>query len=376
MLGVWMWVRIAVTLTGVLALSALVWFAGPLLAVGDIRPLDPVWIRLLMIVLFFALAALLIGVEIYKRRKAKEHLEEALTEVAAENDGDGAILKDKMKDALATLRKSTGKGGDFLYDLPWYVIIGPPGSGKTTALINSGMKFPLAQGTSPQAIAGVGGTRFCDWWFTEEAVLIDTAGRYTTQDSDAKADKKSWFSFLDLLKNNRPKQPINGVIVAISVEDLLVAKPEEINAHADAVRARLLDLHEHLAVDFPVYALFTKSDLLAGFNEYFGQLNEASRRVVWGHTFQTADRTKNMIGEVQVEFDALVHRLNAELTDRLQDEPTPTARVLLYGFPAQVAALKRQANDFLVRIFEPTRYHANATLRGFYLTSGRQQLTN
>ena len=374
MMSFGLWIRILVTTIGLVALTALIWIVGPLLGVGDIRPFEAAWVRLMMISLFVLLALVLLGIEIYKRRKATEHLEEALTEAVGE-DGDGQVLGDKMKDALATLRKSTGKGADYLYDLPWYVIIGPPGSGKTTALINSGLKFPLAQGSSPQAIAGVGGTRFCDWWFTEEAVLIDTAGRYTTQDSDAKADKKSWLAFLDLLKNNRPKQPINGVIVAISVEDLLIGKPEEINAHADAIRARLLDMHEHLKVDFPVYALFTKGDMLAGFQEFFGNLNEASRRVVWGHTFQTSDRSKNMIGEVPAEFDALVHRLNEEMTDRLQEEATPTARVMLYGFPAQVAALKRQTIDFLTRIFEPTRYHVNATLRGFYITSGTQQGT-
>jgi type VI secretion system protein ImpL len=36
-----------------------------------------------------------------------------------------------------------------------------------------------------QAVRGVGGTRNCDWWFTDQAVLIDTAGRFVTQDSDA-----------------------------------------------------------------------------------------------------------------------------------------------------------------------------------------------
>ena len=103
-------------------------------------------------------------------------------------------------------------------------------------------------------------------------MLIDTAGRYTTQDSDARSDKQSWFSFLDLLKKNRPRQPINGVIVAISVEDLLTLPPAEITAHANAIRARLLELHQRLKVDFPVYALFTKTDLVAGFTEYFSYL--------------------------------------------------------------------------------------------------------
>ena len=56
-------------------------------------------------------------------------------------------------------------------------------------------------------------------------MLIDTAGRYTTQDSDAKADRKSWLAFLDLLKKNRPRQPINGVIVAISLDDVLTLVP-------------------------------------------------------------------------------------------------------------------------------------------------------
>ena len=69
------------------------------------------------------------------------------------------------------------------------ILLGPPGSGKTTALVNSGLKFPLSRGASPAAIAGLGGTRYCDWWFTEDAVLIDTAGRYTTQDSAATAGR-------------------------------------------------------------------------------------------------------------------------------------------------------------------------------------------
>jgi type VI secretion system protein ImpL len=368
------WIRIAAILVGVLALAILIWFAGPLVAIGEVRPFDEVWPRLGLIVLVLAIAGIAIGLDIHKRRKASAALEQAIT-TTDEPEGDARVLQETMKDALATLRTAKGKKGDYLYDLPWYVIIGPPGAGKTTALVNSGLKFPLARGGTPEAIAGVGGTRYCDWWFTEDAVLIDTAGRYTTQDSDPKGDRKSWLAFLDLLKKNRPKQPINGVLVAISVEDLLTAGAEEVDAHAAAVRKRLAELHEHLKIDFPVYALLTKSDLVAGFRESFENLTEAERQMVWGHTFQTSDRTRNMIGEVPSEYDALVSRLNEQLTDRLQDEPTPAARVVLFGFPSQMAALKRPVVEFLNRVFEPTRYHANATLRGFYFTSGTQQGT-
>ena len=107
----------------------------------------------------------------------------------------------------------------------------------------------------------------------------------------------------------------------------------------------------------------------------FGNLPEQGRKSVWGATFQTADKTANMIGEVPKEMDALIARLNEGLVDRLQDEPNPTARVQIFGFPSQVASLKQPVYDFLTRIFEPTRYHSNATLRGFYFTSGTQEGT-
>jgi type VI secretion system protein ImpL len=359
---------------GLGSLSMVLYFAGPLINIGGYHPLENYVVQMVVLLLLYSAVGSFAGFKFYKRKKSVKQLAEGVSQ-QAEKEGDEAALKDKLKDALATLKSSSGGRKDYLYDLPWYLLIGPPGSGKTTALINSGLKFPLSRGATPAAVAGVGGTRYCDWWFTEDAVLIDTAGRYTTQDSDAKVDKKSWFSFLDLIKKTRPRQPINGVMVAISLEDIMTLSTEELSAHADAIRSRLLELHDRLKVDFPVYALFTKSDLVAGFVEYFGYLGENGRKQVWGATFQTGDKTRNMVGEVPAEFDALLERLSEEQLDRLQDEPAPDTRVTLFGFASQMARLKQPLYDFLNHIFEPTRYHANATLRGFYFTSGTQQGT-
>ena len=359
---------------GLGSLVSVVYFAGPFIAFGDWRPLDNSIVRNVVILLIVAGAASVGGFKFFHRRTAAQQIAEGISG-EQKTINDEPVLKERMQDALATLKTASGGKAGYLYDLPWYIIIGPPGAGKTTALINSGLKFPLARGATPSAIAGVGGTRYCDWWFTEEAVLIDTAGRYTTQDSDAKSDKESWFSFLDLLKKSRSRQPINGVLVAISIEDILTMSRDELAAHAEAIRMRLLELHQRLKVSFPVYALFTKADLVAGFNEYFSYLSETGRRQVWGATFQTADKKKNLIGEIPNEFDHLLERLSEETLDRLQDEPTPQHRVQLFGFPAQMARLKPQIYNFLNLIFEPTRYHVNASLRGFYFTSGNQQGT-
>ena len=368
----WLW--IALTVLAALALAALVWVGGPLIAIAGDAPLEGTGVRLVIVAVIFLVVGAVIAWRIVKRLRAAKAIEKAMTE-AAQEDSDAPVLKQKMEDALATLKASGKSSAGALYDLPWYLIIGPPGAGKTTALVNSGLRFPLAVGGGPQAVQGVGGTRYCDWWFTDSALLIDTAGRYTTQDSDAKADRRSWLAFLDLLRRNRPRQPINGVIVAISIVDLLTLSSQEIAAHADAVRRRLDELHERLKINFPVYALFTKMDLVAGFTQYFADLDEAGRNVVWGATFQTASKTVNTVANAPPEFDLLVKRIFERMPERLQDEPDPRARATLFGFPAQLTAIRKPIVEFLNRVFEPTRYQTTAALRGFYFTSGMQEGT-
>jgi type VI secretion system protein ImpL len=369
------WLILSASFIAVLLLCVLIWFVFPLVAIAGVEPFDNAWLRLAMIVLLLALFFGILAYRIHKQRKSAEELAANIVVQELEDDNsDASVLAEKMQDALITLKGSQRTKGDFLYELPWYMIVGPPGAGKTTALMNCGLKFPIAAHANGP-VAGSGGTRYCDWWFTEEAVFIDTAGRYTTQDSDSDVDRKSWLSFLDLLKKHRTRQPINGVLVAISIGDILGGSQAELGAHAVAIRKRLTELNNRLQVDFPVYVLFTKADLIAGFMEYFGNLDEQKRKLVWGATFQTSNKKENHVAEAGGEIELLISRLTAELPDRLQEEPDPVSRVRLVGFPTQLMALKPMITDFLNQIFEPTRYQTSATLRGFYLTSGTQEGT-
>ena len=136
-----------------------------------------------------------------------------------------------------------------------------------------------------EAVAGVGGTRLCDWWFTDEAVLIDTAGRYTTQDSDAAVDRAGWEAFLDLLKRTRAAPAAERRHRRDRPAGHRQATREARLAHAAAIRRRLKELRDRLGVRLPVYALFTKADLIAGFTEFFDDLDREKRDQVWGTTF-------------------------------------------------------------------------------------------
>ena len=191
--------RIVLYGMGLGSIAALIFLVGPLISFHGYYPLQTVIGREIAILVVGALFASVMSFQWRRRKKAAAKIAEGIA-ASDKPEDDSGVLKDKMKDALATLKTASGGKGDFLYDLPWYLLIGPPGSGKTTALVNSGLKFPLASGATPAAIAGVGGTRYCDWWFTEDAVLIDTAGRYTTQDSDAQLRQA------ELARISRPAQ--------------------------------------------------------------------------------------------------------------------------------------------------------------------------
>lgn len=367
------WVLRIFSLLALAGFSAAVWYAGPLIRFADTRPLGPAWLRASIIGVTVAVLALFYGIRLWQGRKAQEALEAAMVHSDDRND-DGQVLEARMSEAIATLKQSSGKR-NFLYQIPWYIIIGPPGAGKTTALVNSGLKFPLAGSGSAQPVAGVGGTRSCDWWFTDDAVLIDTAGRYTTQESDRERDKASWLAFLGLLKKYRIRQPINGVILAISLADLVGLDDQQLDVHVTEIRSRLRELHETLKIQFPVYLLFTKADLVAGFMDYFGDFDEARRQKVWGATFQTTDRNKNMTGEAPGEFDALARQLADGIVDRLQDEADPVARIAIFGFPAQFGALRARVVRFVSSLFDPSRSQVNVSLRGLYFSSGTQEGT-
>ncbi|AQS86740.1 hypothetical protein AA101099_0090 [Neoasaia chiangmaiensis NBRC 101099] len=286
-----------------------------------------------------------------------------------ERDGQAASdevreLRRRLSAAVATLRK---RGVRRLYDLPWYVLIGPPGSGKTTSLRHSGLHFPL-EADGEDSLRGVGGTRLCDWWFADEAVLIDTAGRYTTQDSAKAVDRAGWLGFLDSLRKTRPRQPINGVIVMISLLDIAAGSPETREAHARQVRLRINELTEKLGVRIPVYLIFNKIDRLTGFDMFFDDLDTASRGQVWGMTFPVDGGVEHF----QNEFDQLIAQLDRRLIDRLQAERAPERRAVMSGFPLQVASLAEPMSAFLNSAFRGSRIDKPPFLRGIYMTSATQ----
>ncbi|KYF47001.1 hypothetical protein BE08_22390 [Sorangium cellulosum] len=273
--------------------------------------------------------------------------------------------------ALKSSKLGKGKvhGSAALYSLPWYVIIGPPGAGKTTALKRSGLAFSYAHPTNGGGVRGLGGTRNCDWWFTNEAILLDTAGRYTTEQDD----HEEWIAFLQMLRKYRARRPLNGILVAVSVAELIDANEQHIEQMGKKLRARIDEVMTQLRMVLPVYLLFTKCDLIAGFTEFFGDMRKSDRAQAWGATLKlSADRADP--GRLfDAEFGALAKQIHRRSLKRLVMERSREVRERVYQFSLEFSGIRRNLSDLVSIVFMVNPFQGTPIFRGFYFTSGAQE---
>ena len=360
------------TFIGIVLLCALIWLFGPLVSVGDMVPLADDLVR--MIVIAVILVLWLFSLLLAQLRAAKKNqlfVTELATperpKVAQPGEANVAEINTKFASVLTEMKRSKLGGKKFLRDMPWYVIIGPPGSGKTTALRQSGLHFPIDLSDD---LKGVGGTRNCDWFFTEDAVLVDTAGRYVQQQSDPEIDSAEWLGFLDMLKKHRGKRALNGVILTLSLKELLAGEAS-VREHGREIRKRLAELRERLQIQLPVYLMLTKVDLVPGFEAFFGTLPTKDREQVWGATLPTdarIDRTS-----IEREVKALLANLETRLSSRMAEDVPLDQRAEVFRFPAQVERLEAPLKLLIDTVFGESRYEESPWLRGFYLTSATQE---
>jgi type VI secretion system protein ImpL len=367
---------------GLICLALLIWFGGPLIAIAGYEPLLSTTARLVALLM---IAVCWGGFYFLKNLKEKKNNEAMVNTMINGDDKLKNVSDEAIKKEIGTLQQRMVQAHDILkhaklsknksvYELPWYIMIGPPGSGKTTAIQHSGLEYPLKEKMGVDMIQGVGGTRNCDWWFTNKAVLIDTAGRYTTHDSNKKQDSRAWEGFLGLLKKYRPIRPINGIIISMGLSDLLSQTKTERNLHARAIKQRLQELQNQLGMTFPVYVLLSKCDLVAGFNEFFDSFEKEDCEQIWGVTFPLeTDNEDSIVSGFNKEFHALLKNLNDKVNARLKNERNQERKRVIYEFPKQLRLLQSAADDFLKEIFSPNSYEVAPMLRGVYLTSATQE---
>lgn len=368
----------ALTIIALIISSLIIWFLGDAISIYNRVLLESPSRRLTVIFLlwFFILmwsVAHLLWVKIIEQKIAQK----ITTNTADFVTEDQKQIQDIFINAVKALHNShkikhgrwSIAGG--LYDLPWYAIIGPPGSGKTTTLVNSNLSFPLADKFGRQGLRGVGGTRLCDWWFTEEAVLIDTAGRFTSQTSDKERDQAAWLGFLQSLKKYRASQPLNGVIVVLSVADLL--NDNLMTQTIDNLKLRINEIYSGLSHLVPIYLVINKMDLIDGFSDFFSLLDQDARNQVWGVTLPTNNTDFSQIDIlINKQLSDLHQRLVQLRVSKIEQEKNIESRAKILLFPEQYRLILKAINKVCVSIVGEKSSNNRPFFRGVYFTSATQ----
>ncbi|MEN4829103.1 type VI secretion system membrane subunit TssM [Pseudomonas sp. P39-UII1] len=281
-----------------------------------------------------------------------------------------SLLRERLLQSIERLHSNKPRGTpakDALYALPWYLVVGQPAAGKSTMILQSGLNFPYAEREGAR-VAGLGGTRNCDWFFSSEAVLLDTAGRYMNSPEEA----GKWRGFLQLLRQQRQRRPLNGLIVSVSIADILHGSAEDQERVAKRLRERIQESCALLEVRLPIYLVFTKSDLIPGFTPFYRQLDDSARGEVMGKTFshkgfEQADWGQRF-GKAMDELTGYWQQVASQQLVQ-QDIQVTRHNDAAYRFPLELAALKPRLQRFVDSLLRANPYQNAELLRGFYFTA-------
>jgi hypothetical protein len=365
----------------------------------------PYGIIVAITILLFALL-LFGGYFLWRRRRARREREQFSSAVEAQtaatpkaiSDPNRRADLDRVRQKFQTGLQEYKKRGKDLYKLPWYVIIGESGSGKTEAIRHSGIDFPPGL---QDELQGSGGTVNMDWWFTNRGIILDTAGSMLFNEARA-GEAPEWREFLRLLKRARPQCPVNGLFLVLSVESLIRDSADKIAQKASRLAQQLDIIQRALDVRFPVYLVVTKCDLLAGFREFFDSIDDPllqHQMFGWSNpdpldTAFRPDLVEQHLGSVAARLRrrrmALIRDTSG--TGRLGDTqqffaanyqlgrgPTATPRRLdevdsLFALPESVMRLAPRLRRYLETVFVAGEWSAKPVfLRGIYFTSSMRE---
>ncbi len=276
-------------------------------------------------------------------------------------------LRKSFSRAMKVL-KSNVSGGNYRYQIPWILMLGETGSGKTTALDMSGCNLPFGKPIEkgPEVKEG------CNWWFFEKGITLDIAGDLVLREDGKTHNEKGWRLLLRLLQKHRPERPIDGVILTIPCTDLIGSNGEgepdlnKVAEKADLLYKRLWHAQKALGIRFPVYVLITKCDHIQGFQSFCREIPKRLGNNMFGwsspygiDTGYSSEWVHEAFQSIQRELSSTQYELFTEGTDLRESDG-------LFVFPHNFQPLSEPVQVYLDRLFKPSVYHESFIFRGIY----------
>lgn len=262
----------------------------------------------------------------------------------------------------------------YLWHLPWYMVIGPAKSGKTTFLSNG---YPADIIYVPDNARGDAVYRsLITPHVGRQAVVFDIDGVLTDSSASNNDDsllyrrlREHWFGWLI---NQRTRQPLNGLILTLDLPDLLTATKSRREHLLRSLRSQLQEIRQSLHSQLPVYVVLTKLDLLHGFASLFQSLDNKGRDSILGVTFtRGAHENDGWRAELKAFWQSWCERLNQAIPDLMLTQSGIPARTAMFSFARQMQGVQENLVPLLDGLLSGE--NMDVMLRGVWLTSSIQR---
>jgi type VI secretion system protein ImpL len=350
--------------------------------------LSPALPYVLFAIILFILSILTVLFLIFRSAKKKAQPDESGEDITQAADDDRKAipppiapvsilgLRKSFSRAMKVLRSNVS-GRNYRYQIPWILMLGPAGSGKTTALDMSGCNLPFGKPIEkgPEVKEG------CNWWFFEKGIILDIAGDLVLRDDGKTHNERGWRLLLRLLQKHRPERPIDGVVLTIPCMDLLGPNAQggpDLNKaaeKADLLYRRLWHAQKVLGIRFPVYVLITKCDHIEGFQSFCRAIPKRLGNNMFGWSSPygidagfSSEWVYEAFQSIHRELSRTQYELFTEGTDLEESDG-------LFVFPHNFQPLSEPIQVYLDRLFKSSVYHESFIFRGIYFCgdSGTEQ---
>lgn len=362
-----------------------IWWLGPHWQWRGEWPLAELSIRVLATVLVLVAPLLLWSLSLRRRHALLQtERQRALAVVADPGLAHVEAQQRAMDRKLANFIENAG-GKRSLHRLPWYLLLGESNAGKTSFVSRSGQNFSLTQVTrGDREIPDKNLAYPIEWWISSDAVLIDPPGEFLSSGNSVEAfevgspaaiDRRLWTHLLQWLGEQRSRRALNGIVLVVDIHQLLEQPERYCSESAYRVRSCLHELTQELGTRLPLYVVWSKFDLLPGFEELFKVHSADPRFASAGFTFSLGpnDGADAWLDEFDIQFGSFIDFVNERVFDAMSNAPSQRVCARLVQLQTTLAAAQATVRSFFEQALGSDRYTTPALVRGVYLTSVLQK---
>lgn len=352
---------------GLISSLLALWIIGPQITVGNIKPFASIIVQIIVSTLIITVWYIKF---IYQTSETGSLNESEFASVSEPwFSEEFKILRRQCQQLLKYLKQThlpkIGKKNS-RYALQWLLVLGHKNVGKSSLIANAELSFFDTEHFVTQPPQAELKSQLCNWWITQDAVFIDPP----VASSSEASSEHNYLALLRNLKLVRWRQPIDGLVVVVSLEDISKKDPAFLEAYYQQLKQQIYATLKTLKRSLPIYLVINKMDQLKGFKEFFEEFVSSDRQQPWG--VQLIDNEQSIPSYSQhfnQAYTKLIKRLQDQTIWRLRHERKTDLASIIYEFPTQLELLRNTLSHLVHQFTDAAHYGNRAVVQGVYFAS-------